>query len=165
LLRALYVDLDGTLLGRGASLFHDGEGAFTLIGARALEACARAELEVVIYSGRRQAQVFEDSRIIGTRSYIFEAGAGLVLDGELHWLTGELVPNERTIFEQITDSGAPALLLDRYAGRLEYHAPWHVDREVSHLFRGMVDPAEAEARRPDQRAAAPASPTMTNGAQ
>ena len=25
-LRALYVDLDGTLLGRGASLFHDGEG-------------------------------------------------------------------------------------------------------------------------------------------
>ena len=145
MLRALYVDLDGTLLGRGASLFHDGEGAFTLIGARALEACARADVEVVIYSGRRQAQVFEDSRIIGTRSYIFEAGAGLVLDGELHWLTGELVPNERTIFEQITDSGAPALLLERYAGRLEYHTPWHVDREVSHLFRGMVDPAEAEA--------------------
>ena len=145
MLRALYVDLDGTLLGRGASLFHDGDGAFTLIGARALEACARADVEVVIYSGRRQAQVFEDSRIIGTRSYIFEAGAGLVLDGELHWLTGELVPNERTIFEQITDSGAPALLLERYAGRLEYHTPWHVDREVSHLFRGMVDPAEAEA--------------------
>ena len=55
MLRALYVDLDGTLLGRGASLFHDGEGAFTLIGARALEACARADVEVVIYSGRRQA--------------------------------------------------------------------------------------------------------------
>jgi hydroxymethylpyrimidine pyrophosphatase-like HAD family hydrolase len=145
LLRCLYVDLDGTLLGRGASLFHDGEGNFTLIGARALEACARAEVEVVLYSGRRRGQVFEDSRIIGARAYIFEAGSGLVLDGELHWLTGDLVPDERTIFEQIADSGAPAALLDHYAGRLEYHAPWHVDREVSHLFRGLVDPTEAEA--------------------
>ena len=145
MLRCLYVDLDGTLLGRGASLLHDGEGAFTLIGVRALEACARAGVEVVLYSGRRRAQVFEDCRLIGGRAYIFEAGSGLVIDGELHWLTGQLVPNERTIFEQISQSGAPALLLERYAGRLEYHDPWHVDREVSHLFRGLVDPFEAEA--------------------
>jgi phosphoglycolate phosphatase len=145
LLRCLYVDLDGTLLGPGASLLHDGEGAFTLIGVRALEACARAGVEVVLYSGRRRAQVFEDCRLIGGRAYIFEAGSGLVIDGELHWLTGQLVPNERTIFEQISQSGAPALLLERYAGRLEYHDPWHVDREVSHLFRGLVDPFEAEA--------------------
>jgi hydroxymethylpyrimidine pyrophosphatase-like HAD family hydrolase len=145
-LRAVYCDLDGTLLGRGASLVHDGEGRFTLLGVRALEACERAEAEVVLYSGRRRAQVFEDARLIGQGSYIFEAGAGLVLDGELEWLTGDLLPTEQaTIFEQITASGAPALLLDRYAGRLEYHAPWHVDREVSHLFRGLVDASEADA--------------------
>jgi phosphoglycolate phosphatase len=144
LLRCLYVDLDGTLLGRGASLLRDGEGAFTTIGVRALEACARADVEVVLYSGRRRAQVFEDTRIIGARAYIFEAGSGLVIDGELQWLTGDLVPNERTIFEQVAELGAPELLLERYAGRLEYHSPWHVDREVSHLFRGLVDPFEAE---------------------
>ena len=144
MLRCLYVDLDGTLLGRGASLLRDGEGAFTTIGVRALEACARADVEVVLYSGRRRAQVFEDTRIIGARAYIFEAGSGLVIDGELQWLTGDLVPNERTIFEQVAELGAPALLLERYAGRLEYHSPWHVDREVSHLFRGLVDPFEAE---------------------
>jgi hydroxymethylpyrimidine pyrophosphatase-like HAD family hydrolase len=145
MLRCLYVDLDGTLLGAGASLLHDGDGAFTLLGVRALEACARADVEVVLYSGRRRAQVFEDARLIGSRSYIFEAGSGLVLDGELHWLTGDLVPGERTIFEQVRDLGAPDLLLDRFAGRLEYHEPWHRDRDVSHLFRGLVEPAEAEA--------------------
>lgn len=144
MLRCLYVDLDGTLLGRGASLLRDAEGAFTTIGVRALEACARADVEVVLYSGRRRAQVFEDTRIIGARAYIFEAGSGLVIDGELQWLTGDLVPNERTIFEQVAELGAPELLLERYAGRLEYHSPWHVDREVSHLFRGLVDPFEAE---------------------
>ena len=34
-------------------------------------------------SGRRRAQVIEDARLIGQTSYIFEAGCGLVLDGEL----------------------------------------------------------------------------------
>ena len=69
----------------------------------------------------------------------------LVLDGEEHWLTGSCVPGELTIAEQIERSGAPALLLERYAGRLEYHEPWHVEREVSHLFRGLVDADEVDA--------------------
>lgn len=145
-MRCLYVDLDGTLLGPDASLLRDGEGRFELLGVRALEACFRADVEVVIYSGRREAQVAEDARLIGMRSYVFEAGAGLVLDGELEWLTGGIVPGEQgTIFAQIEASGAPRLLLEHFAGRLDYHAPWHLNREVSHLFRGEVDAAEADA--------------------
>jgi phosphoglycolate phosphatase len=45
--------------------------------------------------------------------------------------------------EQIDRSGAPSLLLERYAGRLEYHTPWSIGRDVSHLFRGLVDLDEA----------------------
>ena len=142
--RCLYLDLDGTLLGRGASLLHDGEGAVSLAGVRAVQACLRAGVEVVLMSGRRRAQVAEDARLLGGDSYIFEAGACLVLSGEEHWLTGALQPGELTIAEQIERSGAPALLLARYAGRLEYHEPWHVGREVSHLFRGLVDAFEAD---------------------
>ncbi len=144
-MRALYVDLDGTLLGRGASLLHDGEGAVTLDGVRAVQACLRADVEVVLMSGRRRAQVFEDARLLGQSSFIYEAGACVVLDGEEHWLTGDLMPGELTIAEQIEASGAPAMLLEHYAGRLEYHEPWHVEREVSHLFRGLVDALEADA--------------------
>lgn len=144
-LRCVYVDLDGTLLGRGASLLHDGEGQPTLLGVRAVEACLRAGVELVPVSGRRAAQLAEDARLLGQRSFVFEAGAGLVLDGEEHWFTGGFRPGgERTIHEQIADTGAPALLLDHYAGRLEYHEPWHVDREVSHLFRGLVDAFEVD---------------------
>ena len=131
---------------RTASLLHDADGAFSLLGARALEACARADVEVVIYSGRRQLTCFYDARVMGIDSYVFEAGAGVVLDGELHWLTGDLVPRDgKSIFDQIEASGAPALLLEHYAGRLEYHDPWHLDRDVSHLFRGDVDAFEADA--------------------
>ena len=143
-IRCVYTDLDGTLLGKGASLFRTADGDFTLLAARALEACHRAGAEVVIKSGRRRAQVMEDARLMGQTAYIFEVGSGMVIDGELTFLTGDLQPRDgMTIHAQIGAGGAPDLLLDRYAGRLEQHAPWHVDREVSHLFRGLVDAREA----------------------
>ncbi len=141
---ALYLDLDGTLLGAGASLLHDGDGAISLLGVRAVEACLRAGVEVVLMSGRRRAQVAEDARLLGQSAFIYEAGCVLELDGEQLWMT-ELVAGERSVYQQIEDSGAPALLLERYAGRLEYHDPWHRGREISHLFRGRVDAAEADA--------------------
>ena len=67
---------------------------FTLLAARALEACHRAGAEVVIKSGRRRAQVMEDARLLGQSAYIFEMGSGLVIDGELTWLTGEWEPGD-----------------------------------------------------------------------
>jgi hydroxymethylpyrimidine pyrophosphatase-like HAD family hydrolase len=143
-MRCVYLDLDSTLLGRGASMLHDGEGNVTIDGVRAVQACLRAGVEVVLMSGRRRAQVMEDARLLGQSSYIFEAGACVVLEGEEHWLTGDLLPGELTIAQQIERSGAPALLLDHYAGRLEYHEPWHTEREVSHLFRGLVDAEEVD---------------------
>jgi hydroxymethylpyrimidine pyrophosphatase-like HAD family hydrolase len=143
-MRCLYLDLDGTLLGRGASLLHDGEGRVTIDGVRAVQACLRADVEVVLMSGRRRTQVHEDARLLGQSAFAFESGACVVLDGEEHWLTGDLLPGELTIAEQIEAGGAPALLLERYAGLLEYHEPWHTDREVSHLFRGLVDALEVD---------------------
>src|SRR5918999_2449897 len=144
-IRCVYTDLDGTLLGRGASLFRDHEGGFTLLPARALEACHRAGVEVVLKSGRRKAQVMEDARLLGQTAYIYEVGCGLHLDGEDTYLTGDLQPTpDRTVHALIEEAGAPALLLDRFAGRFEYHAPWHLGREFSHIFRGLVDVREAD---------------------
>jgi len=141
----VYSDLDGTLLGRGASLFRDADGAFTLLPARALEACHRVGAEVVLKSGRRKVQVAEDARLLGQTSFIYEVGCGLVIDGEETFLTGDLQPAEgRTIHDRIEESGAPRLLLETYAGRLEHHAPWHLGREISHLMRGLVDTFEAD---------------------
>jgi hydroxymethylpyrimidine pyrophosphatase-like HAD family hydrolase len=144
-MRCVYLDLDGTLLGRGASLLHDGDGGVSLLGPRAIEACLRAGVEVVLMSGRRRAQVAEDARLLGQASFIYEAGCVAVVNGEDHWLTDGMVPGERSVYEQIEASGAPALLLDRYAGRLEYHEPWHLGREISHLFRGLLDAGEVDA--------------------
>ena len=143
-MRCLYADLDGTLLGRGASLMHDGDGVPTMLGVRAMEACIRAGVEVVLMSGRRRAQVAEGARLLGGRAYIFESGSCVVDGPDEEWLTEPFMPDEDpTIFEQIERSGAPKLLLDRL--EIEYHSPWHVNREVSHLFRGAIDARDANA--------------------
>jgi hydroxymethylpyrimidine pyrophosphatase-like HAD family hydrolase len=143
-IRCVYTDLDGTLLGRGASLFRDADGGFTMLAARGLEACHRAGVEVVIKSGRRRTMVMEDARLLGQQAYIYEVGSGVVIDGEEILLTGDLEPRDgKSVHDQIEESGAPRLLLAAYAGRLEYHTPWHTGRAVTHLMRGLVDVREA----------------------
>jgi hydroxymethylpyrimidine pyrophosphatase-like HAD family hydrolase len=145
-LSCVYTDLDGTLLGRGSSLFSDADGGFSLAQARGLEACQRAGAEVVIMSGRREPQVAEAARLMGQASYIYEAGCAFAIEGEKTLLTGEMEPGESgTIYEQIEDRGVPQMLFEHFEGRLEYHAPWHHGRVLSHLFRGKVDVDEANA--------------------
>lgn len=137
-LRAVYCDLDGTLLGRGGSLVHDADGNFSLLAVRAVEALHRAEAELVLYSGRRRAQVHEDARLLGQTSFIYEIGGGLTVDGEDHLLTGELTHTpEATVYDQVAASGAPELLMKHF--ELGPHTPWHLGREITHLFRGVAD--------------------------
>jgi hydroxymethylpyrimidine pyrophosphatase-like HAD family hydrolase len=145
-IRCLYTDLDGTLLGPGGSLFRDPDGNFSLSQSRALQACDRAGVEVVIMSGRREAQVASDSRLMGQTSYIYEAGCGVVIDGERTYLTGDWQPDERgNPADQMLADGIPDLLFERFAPKLEWHSPWHTGRELSLLMRGKIDAAEANA--------------------
>jgi hydroxymethylpyrimidine pyrophosphatase-like HAD family hydrolase len=137
--RCLYVDLDGTLLGAGGAVTRDGEGGFTLLGIRALEACHRAGVLVCAMSGRPRTVLHDDARILGLDDYIFEAGGGFAVDEELHWLA------ERDAHARIAASGAPDLLLERYRGSLEPHTPYSEGREVSHILRGHIDVDEARA--------------------
>lgn len=143
-IRCVYTDLDGTLLGPGGALLRGADGAFSSLAIRGLEACARAEAEVVAMSGRRRATVAEIARLFAQRSFVYEVGCGLAIDGEDILLTGHLQPRDgKSVFELIAESGAPRMLLERYPGRLEYHTPWHGDREFTHLMRGLVDVGEA----------------------
>ena len=145
-LRCVYTDLDGTLLGRGGSLFRDADGGFSLLQARALEACHRTDVEVVPISGRREPQVSEVARLMGQSAYIYEAGCAVMIDGERTLLVGDLEhSDDDTIAQRMLDAGLPDLLFERFAGRLEYHTPWHTDRLYSHLFRGLIDVDEANA--------------------
>jgi hypothetical protein len=56
---------------------------------------------------------------------------------------GDFSTEGKSVWEAIEAGGAPELLLETYAGLLEYHLPWSQKRECTHIFRGWIDTMEA----------------------
>jgi hypothetical protein len=139
--RVVYTDVDGTMLGPGASFFTRFGGGYTLRPARVLVEALGRGVDVVLVSGRSGYQLRENVRLLGLRNYIAELGVEIGYDqGERVVVdTGDLeVPGE-DLYRYITESGAVDFLFRRYPGRLEYHTPWSRYREHTPLFRGFLD--------------------------
>jgi phosphoglycolate phosphatase len=139
--KVVYTDLDGTLVGPGGSLFAAPDGGITDRAASALLALRAAGVDLVVMSGRTRRGVGEVARTLGAVAYLAELGSFVVLE------TGETLENRGACegpgrpIDAIVRSGAGALLLERFPGRLEPVAPW---TESSLMFQGFVDPTEAE---------------------
>lgn len=142
----LLSDVDGTLVGRDGSLLADLDGKPTLVAAEALVAAQVAGLEVVLVSGRTAAQLRETGRLLGIRDAIAEVGTVLVRGREQELVWGE-APRDLGACpaEALERSGALAVLLEAFAGRLEPHTPWHLGRRGTFLLRGQAEVAEADA--------------------
>ena len=151
--RVLYTDLDGTLLARGGALLSDAAGDPSTITADAVVALRRAGLTVVPISGRTRVQLTELARLLGWTDFLAEMGcvrvsaAGpsrTVTYNTGTWPDGTLAEGQ-TPYEVIRDSGALSALQEAFPGRLEYHTPWQHNREATHLLRGCLDRAGAQA--------------------
>lgn len=147
----LFTDLDGTLFAPGGLLLGDAHGAPSVATAEAVVAINRAGLAAVVTTGRNRLQCMELSRVLGWRAFIAELGTVVVHDltepptyflGT--WPEDALLPGE-TPYEAIVRSGALEELRRSFPGRIEEHAPWHVDREATHVLRGNIDLTEARA--------------------
>jgi hydroxymethylpyrimidine pyrophosphatase-like HAD family hydrolase len=143
--RVAFVDLDGTLLGPGGSLFTTADGRSTLRAAQAVEELREAGVELVPTSGRSRRGMFEAARLLGARSYIAELGALLVEQVLPEEIVIRNYDGDRSPYLEMARSGAAGYLLERFRGRLEPHTPWsRRSREATMLFRGLVDAAEAD---------------------
>jgi len=149
----LYTDLDGTLVARGGCVLADAEGSPSGTVADSIVAINRAGLSVVPVSGRGRIQLTEVVRLLGWRDFIAEAGAIIVhgvgpgaevIYNNAGW-PASLLPDGVTPYDVIGASGAVEALQEAFPGRFEYHEPWHLDREASHLLRGCIDAEAARA--------------------
>lgn len=149
----VYTDLDGTLLAKGGCLLADAQGRPSTMVAEAVVEANRAGVHIVPISGRGRLQLIEFVRLLGWCDFIAEAGAVLVRGvgagqhvfyNNAEWPEA-LLAEGLTPFELIERSGAYELLRDEFPGRIEYHDPWHLDREATHLLRGCVNAADAQA--------------------
>ncbi len=144
--RAVYADLDGTLLGPGGSLFTSPDG-YTLKAVQAVFDLHEADVKLVLISGRTQAQMSELARALSASAYIAELGSLIVrrVDGaeQITRQFGEW-RGVSTPYESAVSGGAGTFLLESYPGALEPHTPWSSHhREATMLFRGQIDAASA----------------------
>lgn len=144
-IRLLYTDLDGTLLGIGGSLFIDSKRRPSLVAAEAIVSINSAGLEVVICTGRNRIQAAEIARLCGWRGFIAELGCVVVPDRGAEpiyntgiWAHDSLRAGE-TPFEAIERAGALEALREAFPGKIENHAPYHTNREATHVLRGSLD--------------------------
>jgi hydroxymethylpyrimidine pyrophosphatase-like HAD family hydrolase len=144
LIKVLYTDVDGTLVGPLGNLLWDGDRAPSLAAAEALVRAASEGLEIVLVSGRSRAGMFEVSRLLGLSSWICELGGIRVYE------RGQVVVHDHGAFP---GTGAPTSelqqamegLIARFPGRIEEHTPWNATREASLVLRGNLDVDEAGA--------------------
>lgn len=141
----IYTDLDNTLLGPRSCLFLAAENKYTLEPATALVNLLQKGIDVVITSGRNSSQLREIVRVLGLNTYISELGCQIYYQQGVECLNNYHFPVKegQTLFKAIAESGAPELLLTKFKGQLEYHAPWAQHQQCTHLFRGFIDVQEA----------------------
>lgn len=141
--RVLFSDVDGTIVGRGGSLFSAFDGTPTLAAAEALYAIHQVGLTLVLVSGRSRAKLQEAGRLLGTRDAIAELGTVLIIDGTTTLMWGD-APRDlgETPAQALQRAGALRWLLRTFEGRLELHEPAE-DRQGTILLRGQLQLSEA----------------------
>ena len=145
----IYVDLDGTLLGKNASLLHDHSGNRTNVGIDALAKAEKAGVDLVVATGRDRYRAEEFCRAVGIKNYIAELGCVIHTTGEDIIEYGEKASafmsenalNETEFLGCVTQ-GAQALI-EAFPGQLEMHAPYNRDRFTSLLLRGNIPTEKA----------------------
>ena len=127
-MRCLYVDLDGTLLGPDASLLTGADGRFSLLGvarARGLRAGRRRGRHLLGPQPVERVRGRPADRLVG-----LHLRARLRAGDRRRARVADRRPGPSaeagSIYDQIEAPGAPALLLERFAGQLEYHTPWSI---------------------------------------
>lgn len=141
----VYIDLDGTLLGKNASLLHDSTGQRSDVGVDALTRAENAGLDLVIATGRDQYRASEFARVVGINNYIAELGC-FIKHGELEVVDyGETVDNlfssgtlkKETFLAEL--KVAAEYIITTFQGFIELHARYNRDQHASIMLKGYVD--------------------------
>ena len=141
----IYTDMDGTMLGPRGSFLHAPDGAPSLEPVEALLAAREAGIDIVPASGRALRGLQTDARLLSLPNVIAEMGALLGYDFGTEVVHNfGATPRAGMPASIMEEDGAVALLLRHFEGRLEHHTPWSGWRECTQLFRGRVDPDEAD---------------------
>ncbi len=142
MVKVIYTDVDGTLVGPGGSLFTDPDGTLTLKMARALLKVLEAGVDVFIVSGRTRERLKAIARILGFRNYAAELGSEIIYDlgsKVIHNIEGMNLRKGQQPFDWIKNSGALDLIFEGFPGNIRHHTPFSETSQNSALLIGNIE--------------------------
>jgi hydroxymethylpyrimidine pyrophosphatase-like HAD family hydrolase len=152
--RVIYSDVDGTMVGPQGCFFRSEDRDVTLEPASALGDMLKAGIDLVLISGRSEAQLLEACAIFGADGYVAELGAVVGWHAaagagrKQHLLRGAMPEQFDAIPDELVEG-----MFGAFARKLEFHAPWHLGHRLDVMVRGQVDVAAVNAWFADQGAA------------
>ncbi len=141
--RVIYTDVDGTFVHAGC-LFRNANG-YTLRNAEAIYRLLKADVDVVMTSGREKEKLKETARILGFRNYIANLGMEIVYNQGEKVITnyGMEVADAAALKRTILNSGVLEGLQQHFRGRIRPYEPWASALRTHLLLIGEIDYPEA----------------------
>ena len=124
-----FIDIDGTLVGRGGSLFRDSTGQPTTAGISAYARLLELPLQTILISSRPEAEMLTLSRLFSAAGYVADFGAVIRFGEERHLLG-------RADFRRQCEQDILPQLLREFDGYVEKHFPWYERLTFTVLLRG-----------------------------
>lgn len=134
--KIIFLDLDGTLLGKGGALLQDERGQISTDAAGFLTRILEKDVKPVILSSRTKSQVREVSRLLNSIDFIAEMGRVLGFNGGKDVVEVKLKKLENPYW--LYRKGYFNSLLKEFKGLIELHEPWWRLSKYSLMLRGCL---------------------------
>ena len=153
--KTIYVDLDGTLVGKNGSLLHNHLGELSTSSIDCINKAHDNNCEIIIATGRDIYRTADFARVLGLNKFIAEAGCVIKTQDEVSLNFGEAIKYfdfNNTTHEEFHKKVVEAsiFLIEKFPDQIELHEEFSRGQYGTTMLRGNIDEQKANELLKDQ---------------
>lgn len=147
-LKTIYVDIDGTIVGKNASLLHNHLGEESTASIDGIKKAINNNCEIVIATGRDYHRAADFVRLLGLDKYIAELGCVIHTRDENEFNFGlandffDFKNKDHEEFHGHVEEAAE-FLVTQFPGEIEMHSEYNRGQFATTMLRGCIDEIKA----------------------
>ena len=146
--KTIYVDLDGTFVGKNGSLIHNHLGELSSASLDGLKKAQENNCEIIITTGRDKFRTADFARVLGLTQYIAEAGCVIkTTEAETFnfGIANKYYDFENNSSEQFHEEVVKAgtFLVEKFSGSIQEHSEYNRGQYGTTMLRGNIDEVNA----------------------
>lgn len=147
-MKTIYVDVDGTIVGKNGSLLHNHLGENTTASLDGIRLAHENDCEIVIATGRDLHRAADFVRVLGLQKVIAELGCVIRTTDEDVFNFGEAnkyFDFTKTTAEELHEHVVEAseFLVEQFPGVIQLHSEYNKGQFATTMLRGEIDEKKA----------------------